>query len=502
MEQGELSATSIDDAVYLVLGQLGIGALENTSQFVSAMLDVYQSDTAVARVFFRNCDSELLSPYVSALSTSDNTATKLQMAARKAVLVLADERKIDPSIADEIANSMMVGIARYLGVGVKPKEPMVSDRVSAEILPKEVTYQQGDEQITLTSHSPREETCDAERANPDGGNQEKGREDKLSSSWQKFAIPISVCLIVVVALMIAISPRKDTWNRNKAIDASWTTTIDGNGATEGENRTINANDRGYIELPVSPFKRDGYSFVGWSREKGGKYAERRPGDQISKSQSGTYYAIWRANVVTADISITEETGTKTQTIEEWKPDCDRLLLRVKNDTHSNIHVSSTIAISDGISNNPAGENYFYTFIAPGETMAIPAYPDPESKDANNAFVSLEYDTADKWGAMSLAGSYSVEKKSVDSSRLVVRVTNTGSEPMTLNYVALTGRDKNNNDCSAVSWTSVQNSELSPGEMTDIVFNDDSLLLYDVTADWESVEPIYYIDGYKLGSVAI
>ena len=63
--------------------------------------------------------------------------------------------------------------------------------------------------------------------------------------------------------------------------------------------------------------RDGYTFLGWTGEAGGKFAQYRPGDSLTVSMDTTLYAVWKSNSAAAQsLSVAKQPSKTTYQLGE------------------------------------------------------------------------------------------------------------------------------------------------------------------------------------------
>lgn len=188
--------------------------------------------------------------------------------------------------------------------------------------------------------------------------------------------------------------------------------FDGNGATSGNTLT---QEFGYTEskaLNKCQYKRTGYTFVGWSRDKNAKTAEYADGEVVGgliEEGSITLYAVWTANSYTVEFDGNGATGgsmanqsfsydksqalrankfTKTgQTFVCWKTDDGRTF--TDRQTVKNLTDSGTITLRAMWSGN-----HFVVFDgngAPSGSMGVQTFTSDEAQALYpNAYEKLGY----------------------------------------------------------------------------------------------------------------
>ncbi|MCR5572716.1 MAG: InlB B-repeat-containing protein [Candidatus Saccharibacteria bacterium] len=90
-------------------------------------------------------------------------------------------------------------------------------------------------------------------------------------------------------------------NDDKIIYAIWereprTISFDANGGTDAPLPISTNTDE--VVLPQSRPTRKGYTFLGWSKEKGSKKVDYQPGDIVKDTENLTLYAVWNAVALT------------------------------------------------------------------------------------------------------------------------------------------------------------------------------------------------------------
>lgn len=90
-------------------------------------------------------------------------------------------------------------------------------------------------------------------------------------------------------------------NNDKIIYAIWehesrTISFDANGGTDALLPISTNTDE--VVLPQTRLTRKGYTFLGWSKEKGSKKVDYQPGDIIKDAENLTLYAVWNAVALT------------------------------------------------------------------------------------------------------------------------------------------------------------------------------------------------------------
>ena len=107
-------------AVAGTLDELEVGLLGRPQEFVGAVADLYDPDSAEVAVLYLHCTSELLRPFAEAARTG--TTDAFEQAARRAELWLHDVRRVDVGDAHSVAWGIARGTAAHLGVAL-PREP-------------------------------------------------------------------------------------------------------------------------------------------------------------------------------------------------------------------------------------------------------------------------------------------------------------------------------------------------------------------------------------------
>lgn len=108
--------SSLAKATYIVLKRKGdVDLLRRSDLFKAMMLDVLVSTSDEARVFFRNCDTGLLTPFADA-TKGEVSVLALQEAAVKAYYILSRDRMLDKRMSELLSLQLAEGISKYLGL--------------------------------------------------------------------------------------------------------------------------------------------------------------------------------------------------------------------------------------------------------------------------------------------------------------------------------------------------------------------------------------------------
>lgn len=535
--------TSLADATCFALGQLGgISAFVNAAQFAAIVRDVLDSDSIEARVFFRNCDDELLAPFAQ-LAGKSVSADELQLAAAKVSHILYQDRMIDGGLSESVSTQLMEGVARYLGMSTVDGQTQHGGAFDAVGLNSEANGQPQDVPET-PPHVQNDDVTQSDGATP---KVKKGVIIGIAAAVVATAVVLALVLVpktaetakmtvtfssgastatgvvedvaVPAGEAIALPENGFEWKGHEfagwladpnaleplvlqpgakvrvdgpaVYQAVWRTTVvfDGNGADKGETKNVLTDANGKFVYPECGYTREGYMFTGWSDTADSDSGYYQPGEEGVAHGENHLYAAWMRGAVITDVTITQKDGTTAQDINGWRTSDHDVLVRAKNDTDALLTIDAKFEFLNDAGSVVSQATDYVNAIAPGETVILQGYK--SDKGEKKGVVNLN--CTPEWEFYKpLVDAYKVEKESADSTHLVARVTNTSSEKITIERVALIGKDANGNELYAIEpmWV-----ELEPGRTSDIVFDDNKLPTYGAHVAWDKVDPEFYVHGY-------
>lgn len=123
-------ALSFEETVYRTLATAGVGVLSDPKRFLSYVMDLCDESSVELSVLIRNCDEEVLGPYLKA--ADESSGESLEMASTRALYVLVDKRSIDRGRASLLCAGMRSALERCLGereqiIGQQVKEPIAPE---------------------------------------------------------------------------------------------------------------------------------------------------------------------------------------------------------------------------------------------------------------------------------------------------------------------------------------------------------------------------------------
>lgn len=111
--EGEMT-TGLEEALYRTLVTAGDGVLSEPKRLLSYVLDICDEDSIEVRVFERNCDRELLAPFVEDCHAAEGDQPGYPTAAvARARQVLEYERGIGAAVAEGVCTGLGNALARY-----------------------------------------------------------------------------------------------------------------------------------------------------------------------------------------------------------------------------------------------------------------------------------------------------------------------------------------------------------------------------------------------------
>ena len=122
--------------------------------------------------------------------------------------------------------------------------------------------------------------------------------------------------------------------------------FDGNGSTSGQMGIVNAKTDEIITLPNNLYKKEGYTFVGWSVVPDGEVLfENRSTYKVSSNSIITLYAIWQPNTNTIHF---DSNGATSGAMDSIKCKTDEVIILPKNNFEKENYIFGGWALtSDG-----------------------------------------------------------------------------------------------------------------------------------------------------------
>ncbi len=320
---------SLVDALYHTLKARGLSILKEPKRLLAYTADVCSTDASGFRVFERNCDREMLEPFVDATSRSFG-AGELDDAASRTYLVLCD-RSIDTQAADVMAKNIRNAIARYASLpeveiasiansnsggtfggnsdGSASRQPTSRSWSTLSQTRNEPQRQRrpttasnnpstfGDIDYIPSQSSVRSQTSknsiqrSAPRyapSQPHAPSQPYEPQPPVASTPKRSGVTTAI-ISLLITLIISVGVATYLLVQKPAVQTEQVTvTFSGGSDAKGEMNTVEVDKDGVLTLPSCDFTRDGYSFNCWHAVD----KDYSPGNRVTVSENTTFTATW------------------------------------------------------------------------------------------------------------------------------------------------------------------------------------------------------------------